>query len=49
MLRAELKDSDIPHRMTIRARLEEVVAEHLKQLQTDMEVSQYIPSLLCTN
>ena len=40
MLRAELKESDIPHCTTIRTCVEEVVEEHLKQLQADMEVSQ---------
>ena len=47
MLRAELKESDIPHRTTIHTCVEEVVAEHLKQLQADMEVSQSF--LFCTN
>ena len=40
MLRAELKELDIPHHTTIRTCVEEVVEEHLKQLQADMEVSQ---------
>lgn len=47
MLRAELKDSDIPHHTTIRARVKEVVAEHLEQLEADMKVSQYL--IFCIN
>ena len=39
MLWAELKESDIPHHTTICTCVEEVVTEHLKQLQADMEVS----------
>lgn len=39
MLQQELNDSDIPHRTTIRTRVEEVVEEHLAQLKADMQVS----------
>lgn len=38
MLRQELKESDIPHRTTIRKRVEEVLSERLAQLGRDMEV-----------
>ena len=44
MLRAELKDADIPHRTMIRTRVEETVTHHLKQLQEDMKVSQNLSS-----
>ena len=39
MLWAELKDSDIPHHTMIRTHLEEILTDHLKQLQDDMKVS----------
>jgi len=42
LLRKELKDSDIPHRTTIRTRLTEVWNEHLSVLEDDMNVSQLI-------
>ena len=42
MLQAELKDLDIPHHTTTCTCVEEVVAEHLKQLQEGMEVSQLL-------
>lgn len=38
MLREELKDSDIPHRTTIRTRIMEIWDEHLDQLQAEMKV-----------
>ncbi|KAJ7030540.1 hypothetical protein C8F04DRAFT_961485, partial [Mycena alexandri] len=38
MLRAELKDSDIPHRTKIRKRIIEVWDEHLNTLQREMGV-----------
>jgi len=39
MLREELKDSDIPHRTTIRKRIMEVWDEHLDMLQDQMMVN----------
>ena len=41
MLRSELRESDIPHRTTIKKRVEEVLEEHLDQLQKDMKVCSY--------
>lgn len=41
MLRKELKDTDIPHHSTLRNRIEEVVKEHLVQLEKDMSVSAF--------
>ena len=38
MLRAELKDSDIPHRTKIRKRIMEIWDEHLNTLQQEMAV-----------
>jgi len=38
MLREELRDSDIPHHLTIRARIIEVWDEHLDDLQKEMKV-----------
>jgi len=38
MLRQELKDSDIPHRATIRRRIEEIWEEHLKGLEDELKV-----------
>lgn len=38
MLRAELKDSDIPHRTKIRKRIIETWDEHLNTLQREMAV-----------
>jgi hypothetical protein len=38
MLRAELKDSDIPHRTKIRKRVIEIWDEHLNTLQEEMAV-----------
>jgi hypothetical protein len=38
MLRQELKDSDIPHRSTVRARILELWDEHLDGLETEMAV-----------
>ena len=42
----ELKESDIPHRTTIHTHIEEVVEEHLKQLQADMEVNCFFFALI---
>ena len=39
MLREDLKDSDIPHRTTICARVRETLEIHLKRLEDDMQVS----------
>ena len=39
MLWENLKDSDIPHHMTIRAHIDEVLENHLKQLEEEMQVS----------
>ena len=39
MLRQELKDSNIPHHLTIRKRIDEVLEEHLTWLEEDMQVS----------
>lgn len=47
MLREELKDSDIPHRTTIRNRILEVWDEHLDRLQKEMEVALLISMLSC--
>ena len=38
MLREDLRDSDIPHRSTIRARIIEVWEEHLDSLEKEMKV-----------
>lgn len=38
MLRAELKDSDIPHRSKMRSRIMEVWDDHLNTLQREMAV-----------
>lgn len=38
MLRTELKDSDIPHRTTIREQILEVWEDHLKDLGDAMRV-----------
>ena len=40
MLREELQESDIPHRTTIRKRVEEVLSEHLDELEKEMVVRQ---------
>jgi hypothetical protein len=39
MLRKDLQDSDIPGRTTIRKRVDEVLTEHLCQLEKEMKVS----------
>jgi hypothetical protein len=39
MLQKELKDSDIPGRTTIRNHVDEVLTEHLRQLEKEMKVS----------
>jgi len=39
MLRKELKDTDIPHRTTIRKRVQERLEELLDTLRQDMKVS----------
>jgi hypothetical protein len=39
MLREDLKDSDIPHRTTIRNRIMEIWDEHLDMLQDQMKVN----------
>ena len=41
MLQQELKDSNIPHRLTIRKRIDEVLEEHLTRLEEDMQVSRH--------
>lgn len=38
MLREDLKDSDIPHRTTIRQRIMEIWEEHLGTLSEEMQV-----------
>lgn len=38
MLHAELKESDIPHHMTFKKCVEEVLLDHMDQLQDDMVV-----------
>ena len=38
MLRKDLKDSDIPHRTSIRRHIEEVWDEHLKGLEDEIKV-----------
>jgi hypothetical protein len=42
MLREGLRDSDIPHRTTIRNRVLEMWTEHLKTLELEMKVK-YFP------
>ena len=44
MLRQELKDSNIPHCLTIHKQIDEVLEEHLTQLEEDMQVSQHSTS-----
>lgn len=39
MLREELRDQDIPHRSTLRKRIEEIFDEHLIGLERQMSVS----------
>jgi len=46
MLREELKESDIPHRTTIWKRVEEVLSEHLDELEKEMAVRQ-LPLCIC--
>jgi hypothetical protein len=41
MLRQELKESDIPGRTTIRAHIDKVQDEHLKNLEKDLKASPY--------
>jgi hypothetical protein len=41
MLRADLRDTDIPGRTTLRSRVTELFNEHLEQLETEMKVSTY--------
>lgn len=38
MLREELKDTDIPHRMTIRNRILQLLDEYLDELEEEMKV-----------
>lgn len=38
MLRAELRDTDIPHRTTLRTRIAEIFEDHLVRLEKDMLV-----------
>jgi hypothetical protein len=38
MLRADLKESEIPSRMTIRARITEIFEDHLDRLEKEMKV-----------
>lgn len=38
MLREDLRDEDIPHRTTIRARILQVWEEHLDKITEDLEV-----------
>lgn len=38
MLREELKDKDIPHRTMLRKRIDEILEQHLIQLERDMSV-----------
>lgn len=42
MLRAELEDSDIPHRTKIRERIIEIWEEHLDHLENEMTVRIYL-------
>ena len=46
MLRKELRDSDIPHKTTIRDRVEEVLMEHFDNLEKEMHVSKSFIHLL---
>jgi hypothetical protein len=46
MLLEELQESDIPHRTTIRKRVEEVLSEHLDELEKEMAVRQ-LPLCIC--
>lgn len=46
MLRAELKDSDIPHRTTLRNRILERLNEHFEKLKQEMAVCQVFTSVL---
>ena len=46
MLRAELKDSNIPHHTTIKKHVEEVLTEHLDRLRSDMAVRLVYPCSL---
>ena len=41
MLCKELKDTDIPHHRTLWNQIEEVVKEHLVELEKDMSVSAF--------
>jgi hypothetical protein len=41
MLKKELQDKDIPHRSNLRARVIEILDEHLKKVAKDMEVSSF--------
>lgn len=45
MLRKELREEDIPHRTTIRARIIQVWEEHLEELSKGFEVCFIIYSL----
>ena len=45
MLRDELKDSDIPCRTTIRKRIDELLEQHLCELEREMNVSSISDSL----
>jgi hypothetical protein len=38
MLRADLKESDIPGRTTIRSRISEITEDHLGKLEKEMKV-----------
>jgi hypothetical protein len=49
MLRKELRELDIPHRTTIRKRVEEVLSEHLDKLEREMAVRQFGCSLEFTS
>ena len=41
MLREDLKNSDIPHRTTIRKQIMEIWDEHLDMLQDQMKVNSF--------
>lgn len=48
MLREELKNSDIPGRSTMRARIMELLDQHLDQLEHDFHVSVVHLPLQCS-
>ena len=45
MLKADLQDSDIPGRTTLRKRIEELLKEHLDALAIELQVRSLCPSV----